>query len=128
MADLAVHPTVLSAVDDMFFSAKIRSTAKLIGVDVIEATDIAQLEERLTGPTPKMILLDLNSRACAPLDAVRRIKADAKLSKVPVIGFLSHVQHELERQAREAGCDQVLPRSSFSANLPRILEAALRDG
>ncbi len=127
MTDLAGNPLVLSAVDDLFFSAKIQSTAKLVGVNVVEATDAAQLEERLTGPTPKMILLDLNSRACAPLDAVRRIKSDARFSKVPVIGFLSHVQHELERQAREAGCDQVLPRSAFSANLTRILGAALRD-
>ncbi len=126
MADLAGNPLVLSAVDDIFFSARIQSTAKLMGVNLVEATDAAQLEERLAGPAPKMILLDLNSRACAPLDAVRRIKSDARLSKVPVIGFLSHVQHELERQAREAGCDQVLPRSAFSANLTRILGAALR--
>ena len=126
MTDRSEYPAVLVAVDDMFFSSRIESVAKLLGVTVAQALDATQLEQRLAGPPPRMILLDLNSRACTPLEALRRIKADARLSKVPVIGFLSHVQHELVQQAKEAGCDQVMARSVFSARLAKILEAALR--
>jgi hypothetical protein len=38
-----------------------------------------------------------------------------------VIGFLSHVQGDLQQKAHEAGCDMVLPRSAFSQNLPQLL-------
>jgi CheY-like chemotaxis protein len=117
-------PVVILAVDDLFFSSRIKSTARLMGVKVLHATDVRQLHDLLAGLVPRMIILDLNSQACAPLDAVRRIKADTRLSQVPIIGFLSHVQRDLQRKAREEGCDQVLPRSTFSANLSRILESA----
>jgi DNA-binding NarL/FixJ family response regulator len=123
MTSVPIDLIVLSAVDDMFFSSKIESVAKLVGVQVVHALDARQLEECLTGAAPRMIILDLNSKACAPLGAIRRIKADARFSQAPIVGFLSHVQHELERRAREAGCNQVMPRSSFSADLPRILQS-----
>jgi CheY-like chemotaxis protein len=124
MAGNPEAPMILSAVDDMFFSSKIESAAGLVGVRVVQVLDAGQLEKRLADQAPRMIILDLNSRACAPLDVIRRIKADPRLSRVPIIGFLSHVQHELARQAREAGCDEVMPRSVFSKNLPEILKEA----
>jgi hypothetical protein len=41
-----------------------------------------------------------------------------------VVAFLSHVQVELAAQARAAGCDEVMPRSSFTQNLAAILGTA----
>jgi len=38
---------------------------------------------------------------------------------VHVVGFLSHLQTELAGQAKAAGCNEVLPRSSFTQNLAR---------
>jgi hypothetical protein len=38
-----------------------------------------------------------------------------------VIAFGAHVQADRLRSAREAGCDEVMPRSKFSATLPEIL-------
>ncbi|HYK87719.1 MAG TPA: hypothetical protein VE398_03045 [Acidobacteriota bacterium] len=116
-------PVVVSAVDDLFFSSKIESTAKLAGVTVIQISKARELNELLTDLVPRMIILDLNSRFCDPLEALRRVKADARFAQTSVIGFLSHVQRELELAAREAGCDQVMPRSAFSAKLSTILES-----
>jgi hypothetical protein len=44
--------------------------------------------------------------------------------EVRVVGFLSHVQTELAAQAQAAGCNEVLPRSSFTQNLAAILSVA----
>jgi CheY-like chemotaxis protein len=112
---------VLTAVDDIFFSAKIEEVAKTLGVRLVQALDARQLSEKLAATTPELIILDLNSRACSPLEAIRRIKTDPKFRDTPVIGFFSHVQVELEQAAHQAGCDHVMPRSKFSANLPHIL-------
>ncbi len=114
-------PLVISAVDDLFFLSKIESVAKALGISVARASNENQLEKLLVGELPKMIILDLNGRGLAPLGAIRRIKADTRLSNIRLIGFLSHVHHELAQEAREAGCDQVMPRSAFSAHLPKIL-------
>jgi CheY-like chemotaxis protein len=117
---------VLAAVDDIFFSAKIEEVAKRVGVRLIQALDAGQLSEKLAATTPELIILDLNSRACSPLDAIRRIKSDPKFTGTPVLGFFSHVQVELEQAALQAGCDRVIPRSKFSANLPEILGEPLK--
>ena len=124
MTDACSVPVILSAVDDLFFSSKIESAANLAGVRVVSARNARQLEELLATLAPRMIILDLNSEACAPLEAVRRIKSDERLSHTPVIGFVSHVQRELINEARRAGYDQVMPRSFFSANLLKILASA----
>ncbi len=117
---------VLAAVDDLFFWTKIEAAARHLGVHLEHATDGAQLEEKLAAKAPDLIILDLNSEACAPIAALRRVKSDPELKAIPVIGFLSHVQVELAQSAIAAGCDKVLPRSRFSAILPEILRLAGR--
>jgi hypothetical protein len=49
------------------------------------------------------------------------LKSDEQLREVPLVGFFSHVQTELRRNALDAGFDQVLPRSAFSRDLPNLL-------
>jgi len=112
---------VIAAVEDIFFSAMIESAARNAGIAVTTAVDSSQLNDLLDSTIPRLIILDLNSKACAPLEAVPRIKADPRLAGVPVIGFLSHVQIDLEKAAMAAGCDRVLPRSAFVRTLPKIL-------
>jgi CheY-like chemotaxis protein len=113
---------VVSASDDLFFSAKIASTAGKLPVTLTEVRDAVQLEHELeAGVAPDLVILDLNSEACRPLASIRKIKADPRLQATRLVGFLSHVQKDLHQHALEAGCDAVLPRSRFSADLAEIL-------
>jgi hypothetical protein len=50
------------------------------------------------------------------------VKANEELRSVPLMGFFSHVETELQRAAIEAGYDQVIPRSVFSRDLAGILK------
>ena len=70
---------------------------------------------------PALMILDLNCTAIDPLRLIGALKSDPATAKVPLIGYLSHVQGELKVQAQQAGCDTVLPRSAFSQNLPQLL-------
>ena len=47
--------------------------------------------------------------------------SDPALASIRTIGFASHVHTDLIAAAREAGADQVLPRSAFAGNLADIL-------
>jgi CheY-like chemotaxis protein len=113
---------VLAGVSDLFFQAKIAETAKHLGVDLAFARSFDQVMERVAAEPPALLILDLNADPCRPLEVVARLKADPALQGVPVLAYLSHVQAELKRQAEAAGCDRILPRSAFSANLPEILK------
>ena len=48
----------------------------------------------------------------------------AHAQAMPVIGFLSHVNADAAREARNAGCGQILARSAFVRDLPQLLAAA----
>lgn len=49
------------------------------------------------------------------------LEALAELGDVRTIGFGSHVDRELLAAATAAGCDEVLPRSRFFADLHTLL-------
>jgi DNA-binding NarL/FixJ family response regulator len=111
---------VVALMDDLFFQMKLAETARHLGVEVKVAATADALPP-LLDPTPKLLIVDLNSRS-QPIAAIERLRA-AK-NGVRVVGFLSHVQTELAAQARAAGCDEVMPRSEFTQNLAAILAAA----
>ena len=56
--------------------------------------------------------------------SVEQAKAfDDNLNAIPLLGFFSHVQIELQQAALTAGFDQVVPRSAFTKNLADILRS-----
>ncbi len=122
-------PRILAVVQDMFFAAKITAAAKRAGVEVSYVLDEKELLG--AGPLPQMIIVDLNNanlnnanlkkQGLNPVELIGKLKADPATREVRVIGFLSHVQGDLKREAELAGCDLVLPRSVFSQNLEDLL-------
>jgi PleD family two-component response regulator len=116
-----LNKRVLAVVSDLFFSAKINEAAKRAGVSVEYATTESAVLEKAQS-LPMLIIFDLNLESARPLELITRLKADAELKQISVIGYLSHIQAELKQQAQETGCDMVMPRSAFSLNLPQILK------
>jgi len=120
-----MNAPIIAAVDDMFFAAKIRATAEALGVAVSFARDTDTLEKLLRETAPQFVILDLHSQRCDPFAIVERIKRDERLRGVPLVGFFSHVQTELQRRAQDAGIDHIMPRSVFTKRLPEILQGRL---
>jgi CheY-like chemotaxis protein len=112
---------VLVAVDDLLFSSKIRATAKQAGVELTFVRSPDAILEQARALRPTLVIFDLNSGKTDPLATLARLKSDPALAGIPTIGFASHVHTGLIAAAREAGADQVVPRSAFAANLGEIL-------
>lgn len=119
-----VQRKIIALVDDMFFIAKIRGTAESLGVSINFARSINAVCEMATKEPPSLIIADLQAQCCDPFELAERIRSDAHLKTIPLLGFFSHVQTALLQQAEQAGYDRILPRSSFSKNLPEILEGS----
>jgi len=111
---------VVALMDDLFFQMKLAETAKQLGVEVKVATNGEALAELLQSQ-PSLVVVDLNARS-QPLQAIEKLRKSNK--EIRVIGFLSHVQQELAGHAKAAGCNEVMPRSTFTQNLAAILSAA----
>ena len=113
-------PIILAMVDDLFFLAKIRETARSVGATVT-TIDPKRGVAAVVETGPQAILIDLNSRALPAVDWIRALKADSATAPISIVGFVSHVQTELIAAARAAGCDVVLARSAFTQQLPDLL-------
>jgi DNA-binding NarL/FixJ family response regulator len=110
----------VALMDDLFFQMKLAETAKQLGVEVkVASTGEALLA--LLETAPKLVVVDLNARS-QPISTIEKLRRSRK--DLRVVGFLSHVQKELADQAQAAGCDEVMPRSSFTQNLAAILSFA----
>ena len=118
--------TIVALVEDLFFLAKIRETAKAVGVTVVTWTRAAA---RRPSPRPsrKPSFLDLNSRGLPAVDWIRALKADPATRPIRIVGFVSHVQEELISAARAAGCDSVMARSAFTQQLPNLLRSLVTE-
>ena len=112
---------VIAAVDDMFFASKIRATAEHLNVDVRFVRNVDALLNAAREGEVALIVVDLHSQKIDPIALATIIKADEKLRSIPLLGFFSHVNAELHREAMSAGYDTVIPRSVFSRDLGEIL-------
>lgn len=111
---------VIVAVDDLFFAAKIRTTAEHLGVEV----EFPRTLEALIGSATQgaLVIVDLHLQRYDPFVIAGKLKSAEALRDVPLVGFFSHVQTELLHRAEAAGFDHVWPRSAFTKRLPEILQ------
>jgi CheY-like chemotaxis protein len=116
---------VITAVSDMLFASKIRGTAERLNVTVYFARTEAGLFDAAKADVPALIILDLHDTRLDPFALAARLKADEQLRAVPLVAFFSHVETELQRRAKAAGVEHVLPRSVFTNRLAQILSGEL---
>jgi len=117
--------SVAVVVDDMFFGAKINSAVEACGRKIERVKSREQLEA-LAATQPSLVIVDLNSTRLDPIESIQLLKAHSDLKFIPVVGFVSHVQTDLIRNAQAAGCDYVLARSAFSQLLGEIVAGDFR--
>lgn len=111
--------TVLLVSRDLFFTSMVSGTASLLGVDVQIAADAAAAVPRLAAGQMACLFVDL---ADSNLDVAALFASLPTNNRPPVVAFGSHVATARLQEARDAGCDEVLPRSRFSASLPELLK------
>ncbi len=111
---------VVALVEDIFFLAKMKETAKQTDVTLETAGTAEALAEAARADTTSLLIVDLNARGS--IEAIEMLNAAG--NTLPVIAFFSHVQAELAERARVAGCKQVMPRSKFTRELAEILTRA----
>jgi CheY-like chemotaxis protein len=114
--------TIVAVVDDLFFASKIRGTGEQVGVQIQFVKSIDAAAGKARDEAPALLIVDLNA-GCDAVELARTFKGDDKLNAIPLLGFFSHVQTELQREALAAGFDRVMPRSAFTKNLADILRS-----
>ena len=115
---------IVCAIDDLLFSIKISTAAKQLGVNVYFERMRDRVLPTIRERQPSLVIFDLNSSRLDPMTAIAAMKTDPQLRTVKTLGYVSHVDSDAIAAARQAGVDQVLARSAFTAQLGTILQSA----
>ena len=75
------------------------------GYDLVEAEDGEQALAMAEGQRPALILMDVQIPLLDGYEVTRRLKADPKLSAIPIIVVTSYALSGDESKARAAGCN-----------------------
>jgi CheY-like chemotaxis protein len=104
---------------DLFFTSKVTGTAEALGTRVDVVADAESAAQKLTAGEFRCVFIDLADEGLDVAAFFARINRD---NRPPVIAFGSHVATARLQAARDAGCDDVMPRSRFSSGLPELLK------
>ena len=92
------------------------------GYEITEAENGEEALAAIAKQRPDLILMDIQLPVMDGYAATRRIKNDPTLKSIPVIAVTSYALSGEEKKAREAGCDDYVPKP-YS---PRQLLAKIR--
>jgi CheY-like chemotaxis protein len=114
------EPAGLLLSRDLIFTSKITGTARELGYRVLSAGNAALAAAMIDQWRPKVVFVDLTAGDLVSVPALLAYRQAAG-PDTPFVAFGPHVDAAALDAARAAGCDPVLPRSKFTAELPGLI-------
>jgi two-component system, cell cycle response regulator DivK len=110
LEDKSMAQKKILVIDDAEFNRDL--IVQLLSEDyqILEAVDGQDGLAKTETERPDLILMDLGMPVMDGWEATRRIKANPVLQHIPIIAVTSHAMIGDEIQAREAGCDDYIPK------------------
>jgi two-component system cell cycle response regulator DivK len=88
----------------------IRDMLSATDYEITEAENGEEALAAVAKQRPDLILMDIQMPVLDGYEATRRIKADLALRSIPIIAVTSYALSGEEKKAREAGCDDYVPK------------------
>ena len=112
---------VVAVVRDLFFVARIRETARLVGTPLVFACTPEEIATQLAPEPPALVFVDLTTNGW---DYAAIFAALAAAPGVPVLGFTTHALAR-ETQPLHARCRRVVTKETLTQELPGLLQHGL---
>jgi two-component system cell cycle response regulator DivK len=116
---------VLAVEDNLSNMILISRVVEAEGYELLKAEDGVSALDLLAKEKPDLILLDINIPGIHGLDLASRLKADERLSDVPLIATTANVLLGDRERCLEAGCDDYLPKPLDIRELRRMMNRYL---
>ncbi len=126
-ADAAARKPLVLVVDDFADNREMYSEyLSFSGYDVIEAKNGKEAIDAAQKRLPDIIIMDLSLPVMDGWEATRRLKADEKTKRIPVVALTGHALAGHSKGAKDAGCDSFLAKpclpDQLVAEIKRMLE------
>jgi CheY-like chemotaxis protein len=103
-------PRVLVVEDDPHSRWALCALFRRLGYDCRAAADGSEALRTVAEFAPRVILMDLMMPGIDGLEATRRLKANAATRPIPIVALTGNVTPSGESAARQAGCDDFVPK------------------
>jgi CheY-like chemotaxis protein len=95
------------------------------GFRVIEAFDGPSALRLLEFTTPDLMIVDIVMPGIDGIELCRRVRARDKTLRMPIIAFAASGSSRLDRNVRDAGADEFLPKTNPPQDLTRLVQRLL---
>ncbi len=117
---MAVDVVFLS--DDLMFAPRVSGVALSAGWTLLEVGTPGKAIDSTETESPRLLIVDLETTGLQISDLVARLPVS---DRPQILAFGPHVHRARLEAAREAGCDMVVSRGRFSADLSALLSELL---
>jgi hypothetical protein len=108
---------VVALVPDLMDRSRLDAASRAVGTPIVFVTGPSELPAAVRAIDASLVVVDLS--------AADALEAVASAGDIRTIGFCSHVERDLLRRARDAGCDEVMARSAMFRHLVELLSPRL---
>ncbi len=115
-----MNRTVVVLADDPYWKTKIDHAARSAQASAVFISDPKELAKAVETGKTALVLIDLAVRH-EPFAAIAALRKATKTKGIHVVGWCEHTRKDVEKKAMEAGCHEVLSRSSFSQHLADLI-------
>ncbi len=116
--------TILGFVPDLFFSTKIRDTAKYLGYTATISRTTDDLIQKAGELSPALIIVDLTAEGVNLEEPLTQLRLEAETAPVPVLAFTTHAAWKQTTPLHRL-CDQVVTKEVLARDLPVLLQKYL---
>ncbi|PZQ37662.1 MAG: hybrid sensor histidine kinase/response regulator, partial [Phenylobacterium zucineum] len=96
--------------------------------ELVEAQNGQEALDMLEREPVDLVLMDVNMPVMDGLEATRRLRADSRLARLPVIALTADVMSAQIKTCLEAGCDAHVAKPIDLRNLLSVMDTCLARG
>ncbi len=116
--------TILGFIPDLFFSTKVRDTAKYLGHAAEFSRTTDDLIQKARDLAPSLVIVDLTAEEVNLADPLKQLRGETQTSPIPLLAFTTHAAWK-QTAPLHALCTQVVTKEVFSRDLPALLQRYL---
>lgn len=113
--------SAVALVSDLAMQSQLAGAAERAGVNLAFAGDLEAACAKVESLTPTLVIVDLSEASHDPRTLVPRLK-QVLPQAATIVAFGPHVHKERLARALAAGCDLVISRGQFHAEMAEILK------
>ncbi len=113
--------TILGFVPDLFFSTKIRDTAKYLGHTATISRTTDDLIQKARELSPTLIIVDLTAEGVNLEEPLTQLRTEPETAPVPVLAFTTHAAWKQTAPLHRL-CNQVVTKEVLARDLPVLLQ------